>query len=295
MKSLAIIASKVAAASLIVAALAAVSYAQVPTKSEAPVPQASPSPAPGKNFFKNILRDQRAIWTSPLHLQREDAKWLLPLGIATAGFIATDRRSAGALHNDRLRLNISRDVSQLGSIYGTSAIAASFYLVGRKSGNARARETGILAEEAIIDGWIVATALKSISERRRPRARKDPGDFFEGGFSFPSGHAIAAWSLATVVANEYRDRRLVQVSAYGLAAAVSASRFTGRNHFLSDVLVGSAIGYGIGRYVYRTHHDPASEPSSQETLHASSKLLPFITPHYERSGRNYGVGLVWSF
>jgi membrane-associated phospholipid phosphatase len=97
------------------------------------------------------------------------------------------------------------------------------------------------------------------------------------------------------VANEYRDRRLVQVSAYGLAAAVSASRFTGRNHFLSDVLIGSAIGYGIGRYVYRKHHDLASEPSGEKTLHAASKLVPFITPHYERLGHNYGVGLAWSF
>jgi membrane-associated phospholipid phosphatase len=294
-KQIASLASKYAAPLLFITTLAAVSYAQVPAKSEPPVPQASPSPSPEKNFFKNILRDQRAIWTSPFHLQREEAKWLLPLGVSTAALIATDRHTARALHNDRLRLNISRDVSQLGSMYGTSAIAATFYFVGRKSENVRARETGMLAEEAIIDGWIVGTALKSISERRRPRARKDPGDFFERGFSFPSGHAIAAWSLATVVANEYRDRRLVQVSAYGLAAVVSVSRFTGRNHFLSDVLVGSAIGYGIGRYVYRSHHDPALESISQEIPQTHSKLLPLIMPTYQLSARSYGVGLLWSF
>jgi membrane-associated phospholipid phosphatase len=295
-KKVAALALKYAASLLVITTLAALTYAQAPAKDkESTLPQPLPSPSPEKKFFKNILKDQRAIWTSPFHLKGEDAKWLVPLGVTTAALIATDRGSAGALHNDRLRLNISRDVSELGSIYGTGAIAATFYLVGRKTGNARARETGVLAGEAIINGWIVSKALKSVTERRRPRATKNSGDFFRGGFSFPSGHAITAWSVATVIANEYHDHRLVQVSAYGLATLVSASRFTGRNHFLSDVLVGSAIGYGIGRYIYRAHHDPALDSISQKMPHTHSKLLPFIMPTYQRSARSYGVGLLWTF
>ena len=43
------------------------------------------------------------------------------------------------------------------------------------------------------------------------------------------------------------------------AAAVSVSRYTGRNHFLSDVLVGSALGYGIGRR-QRQHHPRGLDP-----------------------------------
>jgi len=153
----------------------------------------------------------------------------------------------------------------------------------------------LLGGEALIDGGIVAFAIKHATQRRRPRA-PEPGDFFEGGLSFPSGHTTAAWSLATVVANEYRDKRLVQISAYGLATAASMARFTGRNHFLSDVLVGSAIGYGIGRYVYRTHHDPSlSNQASQKTPAKQSKLLPLIAPQYDRRARYYGVTLHWDF
>src|SRR5258707_14137516 len=268
-------------------------FAQTPTE-PSPTPQPSPTPTLERTFLKNILRDQRAIWTSPLHLEKEDAKWLVPLGLSEAALIATDRRTAGALHNDRLRLNISRDVAYLGSAGGASTIAGAFYLIGRATHNARARETGLLGGEALIDGGIVAFVIKHATQRRRPRA-PEPGDFFEGGLSFPSGHTTAVWSLATVVANENRHNRLVQVSAYGLAAAASMARFTGRNHFLSDVLVGSAIGYGIGRYVYRTHHDPALESTSQATPRAPSKLLPLIIPRYERSARHYAVALVWSF
>ncbi len=268
-------------------------FAQTPTN-PSPTPKSSPTPSLERKFLKNILRDQRAIWTSPLHLQKEDAKWLAPLGLSTAALIATDRRTADALDDNRTRLNVSHAVSYIGSGYGAGSIAGAFYLIGRATHNARARETGLLGGDALIDGGIVAFVIKHATQRRRPRA-PEPGDFFEGGLSFPSGHTTAAWSLATVVANEYRHNRLVQLSAYGLAAAASMARFTGRNHFLSDVLVGSAIGYGIGRYVYRTHHDPAIESTSQATPRPPSKLLPLIIPRYERSARHYGVALVWSF
>ena len=265
--------------------------AQAPTST----PQPSPTPSLERRFLKNILRDQCAIWTSPLHLQKDDAKWLAPLGLSTAALIATDRRTADALDDNSTRLKVSHAISDLGSGYGAGSIAGAFYLMGRATHSPRARETGLLGGEALIDSGIVAAVLKRATQRPRPRAGKERGDFFDGGLSFPSGHSIAAWSLATVVANEYRDRRLVQVSVYGLAAAVSLSRYTGRNHFLSDVLVGSAIGYGIGRYVYRTHHDPALESISQETPHTPSKLLPLIVPRYERAARSYGVALLWSF
>src|SRR5258708_8978076 len=101
---------------------------QTPTTTPA-APRPSPTPSLERKFLKNILRDQRAIWTSPLHFQGDDAKWLVPLGLSTAALIATDRRTAGALHNDRLRLNISRDVAYLGSAGGASSIAGAFYLI----------------------------------------------------------------------------------------------------------------------------------------------------------------------
>src|SRR6266446_5799817 len=278
---------------IIIAAMSS-GFAQTPT-SASPTPQPSPTPSLERKFLKNILRDQWAIWTSPLRLKKEDAKWLVPLALSTTALIATDRRTADALHDDRTRLKVSHAISDVGSGYGAGSIAGAFYLVGRATHNARARETGLLGGEALIDSGIVAAVLKHATQRPRPRAGKERGDFFDGGLSFPSGHSISAWSLAAVVANEYRDRRFVQISAYGFAAAVSMSRYTGRNHFLSDVLVGSAIGYGIGRYVYRTHHDPALESTSQTIPRAPSKLLPLIAPRYSRTAHDYGVALVWSF
>ena len=269
--------------------------AQTPSASPSPTPSTSSSPTLESKFFKNILRDQKAIWTAPFHLHGRDARWLAPLGLGTAALIATDRRTGDEIGEFHRQLNISRYVSYAGSDYGVGSVALTFYLVGRARHDERARETGLLGAEALIDSAIVVTVLKEITQRRRPLAAKGRSDFFDGGSSFPSGHAIEAWALATVIANEYHDHRLVQVGAYGIATAVSLSRFTGRKHYLSDVLVGSALGYGIGRYVYRAHHRKTSGSTDEEESQSRSKLLPLIAPEYDRRAREYGVALVWHF
>ncbi len=267
--------------------------AQTPPK---PTPKSTPSLE--KKFFVNILKDQRAIWTSPFHLHGTDAKWLAPLGLSTVALIATDRRTAGGLGNNPNRLRISKDISWFGSTYATVGTAGILYLVGRATHNNHLRETGLLGAEALFDSGLVVTALKTASQRQRPTTDHSSGEFFDGGAAFPSGHAISAWSLATVIAKEYGHHRpLVQVGAYGLATAVSLSRYTGRNHFLSDVLVGSALGYGIGRYVYHKHHDTMldAQNEKQNGNVVRSKLFPTIVPLYNPRARVYGGMLAWSF
>ena len=245
---------------------------QAQTPSPSPSPQPSATETLEHQFFKNILRDQEAIWTSPLHLRGRDARWLAPLALGAAGLIATDQSTGDEMAESHKQLNASRIVSYAGSGYGVGGVALGFYLFGRAKHDERARETGLLGAEALVDSAIVVTALKEITQRSRPLSGRSRSDFFDGGSSFPSGHSIEAWSLATVIANEYHDRPLVQLAAYGIAGAVSVARFTGQKHYLSDVLVGSAMGYGIGRYVYHAHHrkhsDPGGEEDSRERSHA---------------------------
>jgi membrane-associated phospholipid phosphatase len=269
--------------------------AQTPVASPAPTPQTSATPSLEKQFVKNVLHDQKAIWTSPFHLHGRDASWLVPLGVGTAALIATDRRTGDEIAESHQQLNASRIVSYAGSGYGVGGVALTFYLFGRAKHDERARETGLLGAEALVDSAIVVTALKEITQRSRPLSGKSRSDFWDGGSSFPSGHSIAAWSLATVIANEYHDRPLVQFAAYGVAGAVSLARFTGQKHYLSDVLVGSAMGYGIGRYVYHAHHRKHSDSGEEEEAREPSRAWPLIAPQYDRHARDYGVTLAWSF
>jgi len=265
-----------------------------------PTPVASPTPTLEHEFFKNVLRDQKVIWTAPLHLHQRDGRWLAPIGLGAAALIATDRRTGDEMAESTSQLNASRIVSYAGSTYGVATVAGAFYVAGRAGHNPRARETGVLGAEALLDSAIVVTALKEITQRTRPSGGRSRGDFFDGGSSFPSGHSIEAWSLAAVIANEYHDRLPVQIAAYGIASAVSVARFTGQKHYLSDILVGSAMGYGVGRYVYRTHHRTRSgtgdSGEEEEALsEGRSKRSLFVMPMYSRMARAYGVAATWSF
>ena len=281
---------------LVAAAFSVHAQTPLPTPSLAASPPAK-EPTLESEFFKNILRDQKAIWTAPLHLQTHDARWLVPLGVGTAALIATDQQTGDEIAESDRPLNASRVISYAGSAYGVAAVAGAFYIFGRANHNSRARETGVLAAEALIDSAIVGTSIKAITQRTRPSGGQSRSDFFDGGSSFPSGHSIEAWTLATVIANEYHDHLPVQIAAYGIASAVSVARFTGRNHYLSDVLIGSAVGYGIGRYVYRTHHRKATDSGGgeEEESFTPSRRWPAIMPDYNRHAREYGVALSWSF
>ncbi len=273
-----------------------ISPAQTTLPAATPTPQASPKPSLEKQFFKNILRDQQAIWTSPFRLRGKDIKWLVPLGAATAGLIATDRRTSAFVSRNGSLPAVSRSFSQGGAFYTAGGLAAGFYLIGKSINNQRMRETGLLAAEALIDSGIVAQTFKVVTQRPRPNNGGGRGRFFTGGNSFPSGHAASVWSLATVIAYEYQDRPLIRYGAFAAATAISLSRYSGRNHFLSDVLVGSAIGYGIGRFVYHTHHVEIKNSNDDDNLlPKTSKLMPMIAPLYDRRTATFGAALTWSF
>jgi len=259
--------------------------------SQIPTPAPSPTPSLERRFLKNILKDQAYFWSLPVHLKGNDTAWSAPLGLFTGVFIATDKETAGALGDNPTRIRISRRISTFGSLYTTSTIAAAFYFTGRKISDPRMRETGLLAFEAAVDGVIVSEVLKAVTQRPRPQEKNGSGRFFHGGRSFPSGHSINSWALATILALEYSDSRTMQVLSYGVASAVSVSRFTAREHFLSDILVGSAIGYGIGSYVYHKRHDARNPPGTR----SDSETGLMIIPQYNREAKLIGASVNWRF
>ena len=208
----------------------------------------------GFSLLKNITLDQKTIWTSPFHLHWEDGTWLFPFATVTGLSIATDRSLVHSLSSNPQKLNRYRSFSNDG-VAALAGVAGSGYMWSYISHDEHERETGVLTGEAVIDSLLTTQALKYTFGRERPTAGQGRVDFFKGGNSFPSDHAAAAWSAATVIAHEYPGF-VTQTLAYGLATAVSASVVLGKDHSPSDALVGSAMGWLVGRYIYRAHHDP---------------------------------------
>jgi membrane-associated phospholipid phosphatase len=203
-----------------------------------------------KKALKRFGQDQAEIYSAPFHPShlKWDALFLAGAGV----LIATDRHASGALQGNHL--DLSHNISSVG-IYGTSAASGALWLSSLATHNEHAREAGTLSAEAFVNALPVYAALQLITRRERPNEGSGNGRFWRNnslGSSFPSGHALFTWSMASVIAHEY-PRPWVKWLAYGTATAVSLCRFTGREHFPSDVAVGSMLGYLIGRHIFQKH------------------------------------------
>jgi membrane-associated phospholipid phosphatase len=93
--------------------------------------------------------------------------------------------------------------------------------------HAKAREIGVLGTESLLNSLILAGVLKEAFRRNRPD-HSEPGEFWGGGTSFPSGHAMQMWSIASLVSHEYHHQPVVAIVAYSLAGVVSAARIVSR-------------------------------------------------------------------
>jgi len=217
----------------------------------------------GLHLLENIAGDQKALWIGPKSIRFSDADWLVPLGGAAAAMFATDTEYSKHLSNSPNRIKYSKDLSNYG-LASMVGIGGGLYLLGHVTHDDHKIETGILAGEAAVDSLVPVYGMKYAFGRERPLQDNYQGRFGQSGVSFPSEHAAAAWSIASVVAHEYPGP-LTSLFVYGLASAVSASRITAKQHFPSDVLIGSAIGWLEGMYVYRKHHDPKIGGGEWET------------------------------
>jgi membrane-associated phospholipid phosphatase len=257
----------------------------------------------GRPFLNNLWSDQKAIWSSPIHLHSADASWLFPMAAVTGGFFATDRSVAKTLSKDPNRLNRFRTESDIG-LAALVGAGGGLYLWNKFSPDDHRSETGVLAGEAAIDSLVVNSAFQFSFGRERPYQDQGRGAFFQGGTSFPSNHAAMAWSIASVLAHEYHGP-LTQLLVYGLATGVSASRVMGKEHFPSDVFVGSAIGWLVGRQVYRSHHDPGlggiaaaslagdnEGEDSRDRQHMGSSFVPLDSWVYQAFERLAGLRYV---
>jgi undecaprenyl-diphosphatase len=119
-------------------------------------------------------------------------------------------------------------------------------------GVARARRPGprrAAAIRGVVFSGVVTPAvnatLKSVVGRSRPQA-DSPHRLpvrIPRTASFPSGHALAAWCAATMLAEDDPWAP----AYYAMAGAISFSRLHVRLHHATDVVAGSILGVLLGR------------------------------------------------
>jgi len=201
----------------------------------------------------DVAADQRIIWTSPTYqFGTHEVEWLS----STAGLAALfgiDRRVTAALPKTRKEIAVSRWASRFGTVYVAGIAVVSIYAAGRILDRARVRELGFLGIRTLCNTELLGNPLKIVTQRPRPTEKGSSGQWGKGGHSFPSGHSMKCWALASLVAQEFPSRRMVGVLVYGVAGIVSLARLFGFRHFASDAFGGAVAGWYIGALVHRRH------------------------------------------
>ncbi len=203
--------------------------------------------------LKRGLQDQKQLYLAPF--KRSNLKRDVLFVSGTAALLATDRQFSRALPTSHL--DASRNLSNV-CLDSTSAALIGLWAYGIKTKNRHAKETGELELETLANTFLVYTPMQFAAGRERPEEGTGNGRFWiHGGFntSFPAGHPMFTWAMASVVAHEY-PRTWVKLLAYGAATSVSAGRFLGREHFASDIFVGSLLGYWVGAHIFHTRCEP---------------------------------------
>jgi membrane-associated phospholipid phosphatase len=221
----------------------------------------------GTAFLSRFGRDFAAVLTSPA---RWDGGDLLTLAAISGGgllFIAFD----GDIQDwsQTQRTASSDKVSSVFTAFGDGAvllgISAAIYGAGEIGHDDGLRKTALLSLESLATASFIVWMGKFVFGRSRPYSGESSGSFHPFSFksehwSLPSGHAAAAFSVATAIAMQAKPV-LVDIVAYTLAGLAGVARVHDNKHWASDVFLGSVLGYFIGREIVRLNR-----PETKKTL-----------------------------
>jgi len=219
-----------------------------------------------KDFLTRTAKDLGAISSAPFSWEKSD--WLKFAFITSAGVIVyfVDK----PLHDwvEENKTESSTDISNFVSYFGHGGVivagAGTGYLVGELTHSAEWRKTALLSLESWGASGLLVTLMKFLIGRERPYVEHKANSFHPFAFksayrSFPSGHATSAFAVAAVVAEQV-ESKVVDGMVYTLASLVSLSRVHDGEHWMSDVLIGSALGYLVGKKICRLHSKTSPSP-----------------------------------
>lgn len=207
-------------------------------------------------FLKNLTSDFTGVLVSPKNWQKKELLQLSAVLGTGALLFAFDGDIQEWVQAERSPSSddIAKMMSHLGDGGVLIGLMTALYASGEIFDSSSLRKTALLSLESWLTAGFVVTSLKFVAGRARPGISESsrtlhPFSFRSRYTSFPSGHSVSAFAVATSIACQSR-KTYVDILAYSLASAVALSRVHNNEHWASDVFIGSSLGYFIARKIY---------------------------------------------
>jgi hypothetical protein len=253
------------------------------------------------NFVARLWRDYIIQLKAPFGFVSKHPVHSGLIIIGIGALVATDQKTLPLLApkselEENGLIRVGKSFSKYGEAVYAMPIIVGFGAYGWLAHSPREKETFFMVTEALATSSTWTGLLKVGFGRERPYQREAPESDWTGPFgvfsseanrrgkqfmSFPSGHSSAIWSIATILAHQYPRHYIVPVLSYSIAATVAYSRMVVDAHWLSDIVVGSALGYLCARQVLRDNSDPGPRDSPISAFNIS----------FDVSRDYYGIGL----
>ena len=195
----------------------------------------------------NVFKGVGYSYTRPLYWKNKQWK---TFGLTTAGsglIYLFDNKTSEYSKNQKEK--IPRFIQQYGEKVGSPQynymLTGSVYATGLLIKDEKLRRTGVLLLASATSAGLLQQVFKSAVGRARPSSKRgkdtfDPFNSSRNFHSFPSGHAILAFTNAYAIAKQFKNPWL-KSGIYTLGLVPGVSRLWDGEHWLSDVALGVAI------------------------------------------------------
>ncbi|WP_158267611.1 phosphatase PAP2 family protein [Adhaeribacter arboris] len=165
--------------------------------------------------------------------------------------------------------------------YAPIAMAYCLNIAGIKGQHSLVNLTCLFVLSDFISSATTKT-LKDITHQMRPdHSTAD---------AFPSGHTSGAFTGATILFLEYKDKSIwYGISGYSFAVATGALRMMNNKHWFSDVVTGAGIGILSTQVAYAVY--PWIQKQISQGIPKLSNKSLFLSPTY--ANKALGIGMVY--
>lgn len=205
-----------------------------------------------KNDGKIALGGIKTVLLSPLHWQKKDLLTAGSVALGTGLLYAIDEETSEFFRERKDDIpTVFSDFGSYGSPEAVFALNGAVYLSGLLLKNEQLRHTGLLLVTSATASGLLLSAGKILVGRARPLTGEGKGEFRPFRFdddryrSFPSGHALFAFSTAYAIGKQF-ENPFLKAGIYSLGLIGPASRVVEGEHWLTDVIMSSLRGCGRG-------------------------------------------------